>query len=116
MRAAPRLLLHALLVTWLSVTAGFAALHLVPGDPVDLMAERGARDAATRAALRARYGVDQPVVVQYLHFVRRTATGDLGVSLVTGAPVAPALATALGRTLLLSGAGALGAMVVGALV
>ncbi len=116
MRTVPRLLLHALLVTWLSVTAGFVALHLVPGDPVDLMVERGARDAATRVALRARYGVDQPVTVQYLRFVRRTATGDLGVSLSTGAPVAPVLATALGRTLVLSGAGALGAMVVGALV
>ncbi len=116
MRTVPRLLLHALLVTWLSVTAGFVALHLVPGDPVDLMVERGARDATTRAALRARYGVDQPVAVQYLHFVRRAASGDLGVSLATGSPVAPALSTALRRTLVLSGAGALGAMVVGALV
>lgn len=115
MRLAPRLL-HALLVAWLSVTAGFVALHLVPGSPVDLMVERGGRDATTRAMLRARYGVDQPVAVQYARFVRRAAGGDLGVSLVTGAPVAPQLAVAVRRTLLLAGAGALGAMLVGTLV
>ncbi len=115
MRLAPRLL-HALCVAWLSVTAGFVALHLVPGNPVDLMVERGGRDEAARAQLRTRYGVDQPVAVQYLRFAQRTVTGDLGVSLVTGAPVAPQLALALQRTLLLSGAGALGAMVAGALV
>ena len=115
MRLAPRLL-HALLVAWLSMTAGFVALHLVPGNPVDLMVERGGRDEAARAQLRTRYGVDQPVVVQYLRFAQRTVTGDLGVSLVTGAPVAPQLASALGRTLWLSGVGALGAMTVGLLV
>jgi peptide/nickel transport system permease protein len=111
-----RRLLHAVMVAWLSVTAGFVALHLVPGNPVDALVERGGRDAATRAALKARYGVDQPVAVQYLRFVQRTARGELGVSLVTGAPVAPAVRAALGRTLLLAGAGVAGAMLVGGAV
>lgn len=113
MRAFRHRLLRAVLVAWLSVTTGFAALHLVPGNPVDVLVERGGRDAATRAALMARYGVDQPMAVQYLRFLRGTVRGELGVSLVTGAPVAPVLRAALGRTLLLAGAGLVGAMLVG---
>lgn len=109
-------LLHLAAVTWLSLTVGFVGLHLVPGSPVEVMVEKGARDAATRTALRARYGLDRPLAEQYGRYLLRTAQGELGTSLATGAPVAPALRDAVGRTLLLSGAGVLGALLVGTMV
>ncbi len=115
MRLAPPLL-HLAAVTWLSTTAGFVGLHLVPGSPVELMVERGARDVAARTALRARYGLDRPLPAQYGRYLQRLARGELGTSLVTGAPVAPALRGAVGRTLLLAGTGVLGALLVGGAV
>jgi peptide/nickel transport system permease protein len=65
----------------------FLLLHLVPGDPVDLMLGEQAV-AADRDQLRARLELDRPLGVQYVAFLRRIATGDLGESIQTREPVA----------------------------
>jgi len=58
-------------------TATFAAMHAVPGDP---LTTGKARNAEIRANLRARYGLDRPVIVQYGVFLRNMAKGDFGIS------------------------------------
>ena len=61
----------------------FLLLQLVPGDPVRLAL--GTRyDQATYDALRARSGLDQPLVVQYVNYIGHAVTGDLGVSFRSG--------------------------------
>lgn len=69
------------------VSLVFLLVHLVPGDPVDLMLGEQAV-AADRALLRAQLGLDRPLAEQYLTYLERTLTGNLGVSLQSREPVA----------------------------
>lgn len=62
---------------WFIATATFAAMHLVPGDP--LSGEKIA-NAEIRANLEARYGLDQPVSTQYRLFLTNMLRGDFGLS------------------------------------
>ena len=65
----------------------FALARLIPGDPVEtMMGERGI-DPAHHAAMRHALGLDRPLAVQYLDYLGGVASGDLGRSLVTKAPV-----------------------------
>ncbi|MCE2899373.1 MAG: ABC transporter permease [Betaproteobacteria bacterium] len=65
----------------------FLAIHLVPGDPVRIMLQGRASDAAV-AEIHARLGMDKPLLVQYARFVGNALTGDLGTSIIQRAPVA----------------------------
>jgi peptide/nickel transport system permease protein len=85
-----RLVLHRLAATvpvLLLVTSGvFALLHLTPGDPIDTMMAESA-DASVKAHLRKELGLDQPIYVQYAHWMARVVRGDLGRSIRNGEPV-----------------------------
>ena len=67
-------------------TLVFSLIHLVPGDPAQAMMGDGASPQDV-AELRTRLGLDQPLVTQYVSFLRHAITGDLGVSFRTGQPV-----------------------------
>jgi peptide/nickel transport system permease protein len=58
----------------------FAISHLMPGDPARLAAGPDA-NASMVEGLRAKYGLDQPLAVQFVRYVRGLAAGDLGESL-----------------------------------
>jgi len=101
-----RLILRRLLVflpmVWLVATLTFIVVAAAPGDYADTVDHPGL-NAEQREALRARYGLDQPIHRQYLAWLASLATGDLGTSFVTKEPVTRLLARALPATLLLSG-------------
>jgi len=97
-----RLLLLAPTVVGATVLV-FAFLHLVPGDPVDLMLGESAAPADADA-MRQALGLDRPLPGQLLAFLARTAHGDLGWSLAFRAPVAQVIATRLPATLELTAA------------
>lgn len=78
-------------------TLVFLLIHLVPGDPVQAMLGESASPADV-ADLRARLGLDDPLVVQYGRYLRRLAAGDLGTSLRTSQPVTEAIAERLPAT------------------
>ncbi|WP_224282819.1 ABC transporter permease [Streptomyces sp. LS1784] len=84
------------------LTASFAMIRLVPGDPV--RAALGV-DAAPSlvAARRHDLGLDTPFLSQYQHYLGGLLHGDLGTSLVTGAPVAELVRTRLPATLEIAG-------------
>ncbi|MFP3388305.1 nickel ABC transporter permease [Brevibacillus sp. SIMBA_040] len=64
----------------------FLIMQMVPGDPAVLLAGEGA-SAETIAKIRTQLGLDQPIMVQYFHYVTDVATGDLGTSLRSNLPV-----------------------------
>ncbi|QRG69170.1 nickel ABC transporter permease [Brevibacillus choshinensis] len=64
----------------------FLIMQMVPGDPAVLLAGEGA-SAETIANIRTQLGLDQPVMVQYFHYVTDVASGDLGTSLRSNLPV-----------------------------
>ncbi len=74
-----RILLLILVVLGVA-TAVFLIIHLVPGDPVDIMLGEQAQPA-DREGLRKSLGLDRPILEQYLRFLGGLLTGDLGESL-----------------------------------
>jgi peptide/nickel transport system permease protein len=67
-------------------TLVFSLIHLVPGDPAQAMLGDGAAPQDVDE-LRKSLGLDQPLLTQYVSFLRNALTGDLGVSFRTGQPV-----------------------------
>lgn len=84
-------------------TLVFFLVHLVPGDPVDVMLGESA-SAADREALRMALGLHQPVLVQYLDYLSKLLRFDLGISIHTGRPVSEMLLMRVPATLELAGA------------
>lgn len=79
---------------WLIATLVFLLLRVAPGDPVD--AVLGSRaPAAAKAAMRARLGLDQSLLDQYLDYLHGLIQGDLGQGLINQEPVS----SIIGRTL-----------------
>jgi peptide/nickel transport system permease protein/oligopeptide transport system permease protein len=98
-------LLGVLLVT-------FLLLYVAPGDPVQAMVgERS--DPATLARLRAELHLDDPVPLQFVHYVGGVLRGDLGTSYITRRPIVQDLLQRFPATLRLAGAAMLFAAVAG---
>jgi peptide/nickel transport system permease protein len=78
----------------------FLLVHLVPGDPIDNVIRIGATPAE-RAALVARYGLDQPLWAQYATWFGKMVQGDLGDAIILRRPVADLIAMNLPHSLAL---------------
>lgn len=93
------------IVLWGAVTLSFATLHLVPGDPVQIMLGGAGGDGAASASpeqvaqLRAELGLDQPIHAQYIGFIGDLLRGDLGTSYASGKPVLAEIGAALPTTI-----------------
>ena len=79
----------------------FALLHMVPGDPVDVMLGESA-STADRIALKAQLGLDQPLLVQFGHYLLNLLHGEFGVSIHSQTPITQLLAQTYPATLLLA--------------
>ncbi len=75
----------------------FILVQLTPGDPVRLMLGPKASEEAI-AVVRARYGLDQPLVLQYFYYARNVLQGDFGQSLSLRQPIGPVLWGRIGPT------------------
>jgi dipeptide transport system permease protein len=62
-------------------------IRLIPGDPIELLAGERGVTPERHAELRAEYGFDKPLLVQYWDYISGVLTGDLGKSIVTKQPV-----------------------------
>ncbi|MCK6450008.1 MAG: ABC transporter permease [Alphaproteobacteria bacterium] len=112
---AARRLLVALALIWVVVTFVFLAIHLVPGDPAELLLSQGgvAPDPGAVAELRQKLGLDRPILARYVEYVAGILHGDLGVSLRDEHSVADEIRLRLPRTLELIGVAAVLALVFG---
>ncbi len=90
-------------------TMVFLLIHIVPGDPVEVMLGEAAQ-AADREALRSALGLDRPVWAQWLGYMSQLARFDLGTSLYSGREIAVILAERLPATLILAAAGIITAL------
>ncbi|MGH3655954.1 MAG: ABC transporter permease [Micromonosporaceae bacterium] len=82
----------------------FVVLRALPGDTITarLGTESAVLDAAQRAALERYYGIDQPLPTQFLSWLSGVLTGDLGISIDSGASVASLIGAALPVTVQLA--------------
>lgn len=106
-----RRLLQAVVVMLVVAMIAFYLFQFV-GDPVSIMLGQDATDA-DRVRLTAELGLDQPVVLQFYHFVINAMQGDFGISLRQGQNVSTLLLERMPATFELSIAAALIALLVG---
>lgn len=90
-------------VIWATYTVTFLLINALPGDPVLAALAIKGGDATTTdpevlAELRARYGLDGPLWVQYFTHFFALFRGDLGISIATGQPVVDMIGRALPHT------------------
>lgn len=90
----------------------FLIVHLVPGDPIDNLIRIGATPQQ-RAELIARYGLDKPLLEQYVVWLANLFKGDLGDAIVVRRPVATLIAQNLPYSLALGSLALLFSAVVG---
>ncbi len=90
----------------------FVLLRVVPGDPISMMISPGASEADI-AALKAHYGLDAPLLIQFWIWVKGAVTGDFGTSITLHLYVTEVLASRLPATLELAVLALLVAIVLG---
>jgi len=79
----------------------FALLHLSPGDPAAIIAGDNATSADI-ARIRARLGLDEPLLIQFGTWVWHLMHGDLGISIFTNLPVSALIEQRVGPTIALT--------------
>jgi peptide/nickel transport system permease protein len=84
------------------ITASFLIIHLVPGDPVRAALGTGASRQLVELR-RAQLGLNDPLWLQYAHYLRNLFTGRLGASITSQLPVAQIIGQRLPATLALAG-------------
>lgn len=96
------------------VVLNFMLVHFAPGDPVETIAGlSGGMSEELQTALRAQYGLDQPLLTQLGIYLGKVASGDLGHSYFFNLPVVELIAERVPATLLLVITAVLGAFLVG---
>lgn len=78
----------------------FVLIQLTPGDPVRIMLGPKASQEAVDF-VRARYGLDQPVLVQYAYYLLNAIRGDFGQSIIYRSPVGPVIVERMAPTIFL---------------
>jgi peptide/nickel transport system permease protein len=79
----------------------FGLVHIVPGNPIDMLLPPEASPEVI-ARMKASFGFDKPLYVQYVLWLARALQGDFGLSIFNAAPVVGQLFVALGNTLRLA--------------
>ncbi len=103
---------HGLVTLWFAVTITFLLLRLLPGDPATAIASTN-MDAAMRQELLTKYGLTDPLVVQYVKYLGQLLHGDLGTSFSQAQPVSAILLERLPWTVLLAGSAVVLTVLVG---
>jgi peptide/nickel transport system permease protein len=98
LRFAARRLGQLLVSVLVLVTASFLIIHLVPGDPVRAALGTNAPQSLVNARRHA-LGLDDPIWLQYAHYLRNLLTGQMGTSFTSGLPVSQVIGQRLPATL-----------------
>jgi ABC-type dipeptide/oligopeptide/nickel transport system permease component len=93
---AVRRILGLIPVLHTAVVLCFVAIQLVPGDPIMVLLSDQSGDPELEARLRADYGLDRPLVVQFLDYLAGILSGDFGMSFrFANMPVSEVIGTSL---------------------
>ena len=106
--------LSLVIPTFIGITLlTFTLIHLIPGDPIEVMAGERGVSAERHAMLSAQLGLDQPLYIQYFQYLNGVLHGDLGNSLITKEPVVSEFLTLFPATVELAFCAAIFAILVG---
>lgn len=107
-----RRLLYSVVVIFVVSIVVFAAIHSLPGDPIEIMLQEFSNPVLV-AKMQAHYMLDQPIYVQYGHWIRGILSGDWGISIRTQRPILATLTKALQPSLIIAFGGWIVSFVVG---
>lgn len=108
-------LLHVIPVAFGVSVVCFMLIHIAPGDPLAAILPSDA-SAELQAQMRAFYGLDRPLIVQYALWIWRALHGDLGVSIASGRSVSGEIAAASLNSIILALAATLIGFTLGSLL
>jgi peptide/nickel transport system permease protein len=94
-------LLVSLVTLWVVTLLVFAGTEFLPGDVAEVILGQSATPE-TVAGLRSTLGLDRPAHVRYFDWLTGFISGDMGVSLASGAPISGLIKDRLGNTLILA--------------
>lgn len=96
-------ILGGLLTIWITTIAVTLLIHLVPGDPVQIMyAQSQSTTPEQLEQIRRNLGLDRPIYEQYIMYMSRVFQGDLGTTIRGNQPVLDLLLVRLPNTLMLA--------------
>ena len=96
-----RRILSGVLTVAVVFAINFIIIHLAPGNPVTTLMGPNTDDPAMRAALEEKYGLNEPLIVQFFAYLGTALSGDLGTSYIYNRPVTDMIAERVGATVLL---------------
>ena len=111
-----RRVLQTIPALFATLTLTFFLIHSIAGDPISMIIGEGFEtDPEFVERMKAKFGLDQPIHVQYIRYISNFLQGDLGYS-ISGPPVLTLVSERLGATLLLTGSALLFALLLGTLL
>lgn len=93
--------LYALVILFIASFAVFYGMRLAPGDVADVISSHPTGQL-TAERIREELGLNEPILVQYAHYMGDLFRGDLGLSLINGQPITRILESSVGYTLKLA--------------
>jgi peptide/nickel transport system permease protein len=94
-------------------TFNFLLFRVLPGDPIRLLARAGRLTPEAITRLKQLFGLDKPLHVQYLYYLRNLFNGELGISITYRRPVADILSERISNTLILLAAATVVVIIIG---
>lgn len=108
--------LHTIPSVFATLVLTFFLIHTMAGDPISMIVGEGFEtDPEFVDRMKAKFGLDQPLYVQFVSYISNFLQGDFGYS-INGPPVLKLILERLGATLLLTGSGLLFALLMGTLL
>ncbi|MDZ5472317.1 ABC transporter permease [Bacillus sp. 31A1R] len=111
-----RRILTGTLIIFVSIFLNFSIIHLAPGDPISMLSGQEAPSPEMIEALQKKYGLDQPIMVQFYSYIKTLLSGDLGESILSNEPVTKIIIDRLAATLFLCLTSAILSVIIGSLL
>jgi len=99
-----------------SMSITFGLVHYAPGNPISILAGTENPSPEMIEALTEKYGLNDPVPVQFVKYIGNLLKGDFGYSIISGEPVIDLILDRLGPTLLLALTGLIIAAIIGTIL
>lgn len=106
-------ILTGLLAVAVVFALNFFIIRLAPGDPVKILAGRNNPSQEMIDALYQKYGLDQPLYIQFVSYLKNVLRGDFGDSVMYNQPVITMIKETMGPSMLLALSGAILAVIIG---
>lgn len=95
-------IIYSIILVFFVITINFAIFMLMPGSPADRLADSmRLRDPRVIQAVTEAYGLNEPVHIRYVKYVRNMLTGEFGISYYTNKPISNEIGIRLQNTLIL---------------